>query len=72
MAAGLSYYGKDVTVFGIIPTPALAFLTRELGFSGGVMLTASHNPPEYVGIKIFDNEGVEISLEKEKEIEDFI
>ncbi|MBI2937123.1 MAG: hypothetical protein HYY22_02850 [Thaumarchaeota archaeon] len=72
MAAGLSYYGKNVTVFGVVPTPALAFLTRESGFSGGVMLTASHNPPEYVGIKIFDNEGVEISLEKEKEIENLI
>ncbi len=72
IAAGLSYYGKDVTVFGVVPTPALAFLTRESGFSGGVMLTASHNPPEYVGIKVFDCEGVEISLGKEKEVEGLI
>jgi phosphomannomutase len=72
MVAGLSYYGKTVTVFGVTPTPALAFLTRESGFNAGVMLTASHNPAEYVGIKIFDNKGVEISLDKEKEIENLI
>jgi len=61
-----------VTKLGIVPTPVLAYLTMKHGFDCGVMITASHNPPQYNGIKIFDKEGVALSMEKAEEIEQII
>ena len=52
--SGLLSSGIDVVDFGIMPTPALALLTRELGFDTGLMITASHNPAEFNGIKLFN------------------
>ena len=54
----LARCGVDVTSLGVVSTPALYFLTRELGFDGGAMVTASHNPPEYNGFKFCDREGM--------------
>ncbi len=65
MSTGISVY--DV---GLITTPALQYLVREKGFDFGVMITASHNPPEFNGIKVIDKDGVEIPREKEKRIEE--
>jgi phosphoglucosamine mutase len=48
---------KDITDYDMIPTPALAFQSGHDGMSGGVMITASHNPPEYNGFKIFNSKG---------------
>lgn len=56
--AGLARRGLDVTRLGVITTPALYMLTRELGFDSGVMITASHNPPEYNGFKFCDELGM--------------
>ena len=67
--SGLSYYGVDVTSFGLLPTPVMAFAVRELGYKAGLMLTASHNPPEYTGIKVFDEYGAEIGVGVENNIE---
>ena len=53
LIAGVLAAGAKVKKLGIAPTPALAFLTKKYGLSAGVMITASHNPPEYSGIKIF-------------------
>ena len=54
VTAGLRDAGIDVTYLGILPTPALAFLTGRMGFDTGVMITASHNPSQFNGIKLFN------------------
>ena len=69
---GLLETGVDVVDLGIVPTPALAALTRAGGFAAGAMLTASHNPPEYNGIKLFDFEGVGFARIREQRIEELI
>ena len=57
---------------GIIPTPVLAWLTREMGAHAGVSITASHNPPEYKGLKIFDNTGMAYTTEQQEALEKLI
>ena len=68
--SGLRSSGIDVTDLGVLPTPALAFSTREMGFDTGVMITASHNPPEFNGIKLFNANSVGYSKAQEAEIEE--
>ncbi len=60
--------GHDVIDYGVLPTPALSFLTRK-HTDFGVMITASHNPPEYNGVKVFDNEGKALGPKEAAEIE---
>ncbi len=67
--AGLRFSGIDVTDLGVLPTPALAFLTRTMGFDAGVMITASHNPPQFNGIKLFNGNCLGYSREQEDKIE---
>jgi phosphoglucosamine mutase len=67
--AGLQSSGIDTTDLGILPTPALALLTREWGFDTGIMVTASHNPPEFNGIKLFNGNSFGYSEDQEQEIE---
>ena len=67
--SGLLSCGINVVDLGILPTPALALLTRELGFDTGVMITASHNPPEFNGIKLFTPNSLGYSQAQEAEIE---
>jgi phosphoglucosamine mutase len=69
LTSGLLSTGIDVTEFGILPTPALALLTRELGFSAGIMVTASHNPPPYNGVKLFNRDSLGFSAKQEEEVE---
>jgi phosphoglucosamine mutase len=66
---GLQSCGIDSTDLGVMPTPMLALLAREMNFDTGIMLTASHNPPEYNGIKLFNADSVGYSQEQEAEIE---
>ena len=66
----LNSIGIDCNVVGIVPTPCLEFAVKTLGYSGGIMITASHNPPQYNGIKPAGKNGVEISREDELIIED--
>ena len=69
VARGLRLSSVHVTDLGILPTPALAFLTRDMGFDTGIMITASHNPPEFNGIKLFGPDGIGHSRAQEIEIE---
>ncbi|MGA9843740.1 MAG: phosphoglucosamine mutase [Nitrososphaeraceae archaeon] len=62
--------GLDVWDAGIIPTPCLQFATKKSRYSGGIMITASHNPPQYNGIKPIASDGVEISREDELKVEE--
>ena len=72
MAKVLSDCGKTVLIAGMVPTPVLAFLTKKHGCDYGIMLSASHNPPEYNGVKLFSAEGNKVSEEIELEVEDYI
>ena len=69
VSAALNYSGLDCHLAGLVPTPCLEFATRNFGYDGGIMITASHNPSEYNGIKIVSSDGVEISRDDEKKIE---
>ena len=66
----LNYTGLDCNNAGLVPTPCLEYAVKKLGYSGGIMITASHNPPQYNGIKLAAKDGVEISREDELIIED--
>lgn len=61
LKAGLLMTGCDVVDMGILPTPALQYIIRTGRFAGGAMITASHNPPEYNGVKIIEADGTEMS-----------
>jgi phosphoglucosamine mutase len=69
ISAGLASQGVNAILAGIIPTPGLAFLTRTEGFNAGVMISASHNPAEYNGIKFFSHDGFKLSNGEESKIE---
>jgi phosphoglucosamine mutase len=69
LSAGLREAGADVIVLGVLPTPAVAFLTRKMEADSGVVISASHNPAHYNGIKFFNNQGFKLSDEIEAEIE---
>ncbi len=71
LVAGLLAGGADALVCGIVPTPAVALLVRELEADGGVVISASHNAPEYNGIKLFSRDGFKLPDEVEDEIEAF-
>jgi len=70
ISSTLNSIGIDCNIAGIVPTPCLEFAVKALGYSGGIMITASHNPPQYNGIKPAGKDGVEISREDELVIED--
>jgi len=67
--AGLTATGCNVFFAGMASTPALQYAVKNHCMDGGVIITASHNPPEYNGIKVIWNDGIEISHEQETEVE---
>jgi phosphomannomutase len=69
VAAGISSAGSRPVMFGLVPTPVTAFGAREEGCKIGFSVTASHNPPEYSGVKFFDGKGMELPKEQELRIE---
>lgn len=72
ITAGLCSVGADVVQLGVVPTPAVAYLVREMGADAGIMLSASHNPFEFNGIKIFNGQGYKLSDELEFAIEEIV
>ncbi len=72
IAAGLCSVGADVNLLGEIPTPAVAYLVRKYKYDAAIMISASHNPCEYNGIKIFQGNGYKLPDAIEEEIESII
>ena len=69
VSAGVMCAGAEVLDLGLVPTPVVQHYVKSNGLSGGVMITASHNPPEFNGIKCVDADGTEMPRSKEEEIE---
>lgn len=69
---GIYAAGGSVLAAGILPTPAIAFLVKSHGAAAGVVISASHNPPEYNGIKVFDGKGLKLSEAAEAAVEALI
>ncbi len=72
LASGLTSIGVDVELLGVVPTPAVALLVSKYGADAGIMVSASHNPAEYNGIKIFSEQGYKLPDSVEDEIESYI
>ena len=69
LCAGLCSVGADVVIAGYVPTPAVAYLVHKTGADAGIMISASHNPCEYNGIKLFNEKGFKLSDSIEEQIE---
>ncbi|MGN0983825.1 MAG: phosphoglucosamine mutase, partial [Gemmiger sp.] len=72
LAAGLCSVGADVDLLGVIPTPGVAYLVRKYGADAGIMISASHNPMEFNGIKIFKGDGYKLPDDVENQIEEHV
>ncbi len=72
LIAGMTSAGRDVVRLGVITTPGLSFLVKDQGFGGGVMISASHNPAEYNGLKVFGQDGRKIPDSLEEVFSNFI
>lgn len=72
MVSGLMSMGVNVDIGGVMPTPCVAYLTRNFGYGAGVVISASHNPYYYNGIKIFSNDGYKLPDDVEEGLEDLI
>lgn len=72
LIAGLTSSGTDVLTLGVITTPGVAYLTKNLDVSAGIMISASHNPVQDNGIKIFSHSGHKLSDEEEGQIEELL
>jgi phosphoglucosamine mutase len=72
IVSGICSMGVNAISVGIIPTPGIAFLTQDMRADAGIVISASHNPSQDNGIKIFNAEGFKLSNEKENKIEELI
>jgi phosphomannomutase/phosphoglucomutase len=70
VCSALNSEGRDIRLGGLLPTPCLQYAIKYRNYSGGLMITASHNPPEYNGIKPIAKDGIEISREDELKVEE--
>lgn len=72
LISGITSVGGDVMPLGVIPTPAVAYLTIQVGADAGVVISASHNPFEHNGIKVFNGQGYKLSDALEEQVEEKI
>jgi phosphoglucosamine mutase len=72
LISGVVSCGFAAGTLGIVPTPAVAWLTKEMGAEAGVAISASHNPPQYNGLKIFDTTGMAYTVEQQERLEELI
>jgi phosphoglucosamine mutase len=69
LARGAGSAGASITSAGVVPTPAIAYVTREMGFDAGIVISASHNPFQDNGIKVFSGRGEKFTASLEREVE---
>ncbi|MCJ7597012.1 MAG: phosphoglucosamine mutase, partial [Desulfobacterales bacterium] len=72
LVAGITSMGGNPCLTGVLPTPGIAFVTRSMHADAGIVISASHNPYQDNGIKVFRGDGFKLSDEEEQEIEDLI
>lgn len=72
VASGVLSEGCDILNVGVLPTPAISYLTTKYKYDGAFVISASHNPSEYNGIKVLDKNGIKLSDELELKCEDII
>jgi phosphoglucosamine mutase len=72
LVSGMMSAGADVHSLGVFPTPGVSFVLRRSSFNGGAIISASHNPAEYNGIKFLDSEGFKLSDDDEAAIEEYL
>ena len=72
MTSGFLSYGANVKLLGVMPTPAVAYLTKKFNADASVVISASHNTFEFNGVNYFSNKGMKISDEIEEEIEEIM
>ena len=72
LIAGLCSVGANVELLGVVPTPAVAYLVKKYNADAGIMISASHNPFEFNGIKIFSSEGCKLPDDLENRIEEIV
>ncbi len=69
LSSGITSCGGDVKLIGLLPTPVIAWLTRELEANAGVAISASHNPPQYNGLKVFNSRGMSLTEKEQGPVE---
>ncbi len=72
LVAGICSMGSDAILLGPLPTPGIGFITRDMRADAGIVISASHNPYQDNGIKVFDGEGLKLSDNMEKELEELV
>lgn len=72
LVAGILSAGCDAICIGVVPTPTVSYLTRHMNADAGIVISASHNPVEFNGIKFFNSDGFKLNDDIEHEIEDYI
>ena len=72
LSAGMTSAGAEIFLTGVIPTPGVSFAVRQIDADGGAVISASHNPAEYNGIKFLDREGYKLSDKSEISIEEYL
>ena len=72
LVAGICSMGSDAILLGPLPTPGIGFITRDMRADAGIVISASHNPYQDNGIKVFNGEGLKLSDRVEKELEDLV
>lgn len=72
LVSGVVSCGFAAGALGVVPTPAVAWLTKEMAAEAGVAISASHNPPQYNGLKIFDSTGMAYTMEQQERLEGLI
>ena len=69
LLSGLAAGGADALALGLVPTPVTAWMIRETGSDAGVEISASHNPPQYNGLKVFNGDGMSLTISEQLELE---
>ena len=72
LTSGVNAAGGDVLQVGLVPTPVVAWMIKESGSESGVSITASHNPPPYNGLKVFNERGMSLTIEEQLILEDVL